>query len=87
MVNANINKSNTDSENNETENEEMSIEKENPPKSLQMIASVKELWGKANLPKDIVMGNLLIDLISNEEILKSRAHYELIISVINNIIP
>ncbi len=52
-----------------------------------MIASVKELWRKAKLPKDILISNLLIDLISNEEILKSRAHYELIISVINNIIP
>ena len=52
-----------------------------------MISSVKELWGKAKLPKDILISNLLIDLISNEEILKSRAHYELIISVINNIIP
>ena len=65
----------------------MSIEKDKTSKSIQMIASVKELWEKANLPNEISVHNSLINLISNEEILKSRSHYQLIISVINNIIP
>ncbi len=60
--------------------------KETSSMPMRQIQSIKKLWKKAGLQEEISPLKFFVQQISNEEIQKSYAHYELVISILSNII-